>query len=279
MSANPTLARARGREVVVVADGDADPALLRAVGDRGSEAAAVGPDARLPALGGPRSRPLIVAADGAAAWVLAADLRPDLVVGDGDSLDPRTREHLAGLGVPFQPVAAEKDESDTELCLLVALEAGVRHVSLVGAFGGSRPEHSLANVSLLADPRFDDLPITAWWQTARLRRVGRLDGPGDLRIAGAAGDWLSLLPLDAAVLGVRTEGLRYPLHGETLQLGPARGLSNELLGETARVITERGRLLAIHTPRLPAKHATPSGPDRREPAPATPVARSGGSHV
>jgi thiamine pyrophosphokinase len=52
------------------------------------------------------------------------------------------------------------------------------------------------------------------------------------------------------VAGVRTDGLRFPLHDETLAVGPSRGLSNELLDGQARVTTERGRLLVIHTRRI-----------------------------
>jgi thiamine pyrophosphokinase len=272
MAPHPVLATPRGREVIVVAAGDVDVARLLVLAGRDDPAA----EASAPGLepwGSPGARPLVLAADGAATTVLAAGLRPDLVVGDGDSLDPRTRERLVEMGVPFRSVAAEKDESDTELCLLAALEAGAGCVTLLGAFGGPRPEHSLANVGLLADPRFDALPIRAWWQTACLQRTGQADGPGTLRVTGAPGDWLSLVPLEAAVLGVRTEGLRYPLRGEALRLGPARGLSNELLGDAAQVTTECGRLLVIHTPR-PAP-----GDAGSETTLAMPPARSGGSHV
>ena len=264
----PAIVLAPGQGVVVVADGDVDPVRLRALamGDSGDPADSGCPSDPGPP-GAPGARPLIVAADGAAAKVLAADLRPDLVIGDGDSLDPLTRERLAALRVPTRETSAEKDESDTELCLLAALEAGALRISLVGAFGGPRPEHSLANLFLLADGRFDGLEITASWGESRLRRTGRAAGPGDIRVAGAAGDWLSLLPLDAAVIGVRTDGLRYPLRGETLSLGPSRGLSNELSGASARVTTERGRLLVMHTPRTAAdvlppepRLAPPGGP-------------------
>ncbi len=47
--------------------------------------------------------------------------------------------------------------------------------------------------------------------------------------------------------GVTTHHLRYPLHAEPLTPGPARGLSNVMLGDAARVETGRGRLLVIHT--------------------------------
>jgi thiamine pyrophosphokinase len=49
------------------------------------------------------------------------------------------------------------------------------------------------------------------------------------------------------VEGVSTEGLRFPLRDEPLPVGPARGLSNELLDRAASVSSRRGRLLVVHS--------------------------------
>jgi thiamine pyrophosphokinase len=51
------------------------------------------------------------------------------------------------------------------------------------------------------------------------------------------------------VSGVTTIGLRYALTNETLQQGPARGLSNELLSASATIHIDEGRLAVIHTRR------------------------------
>ena len=59
-------------------------------------------------------------------------------------------------------------------------------------------------------------------------------------------------------VGVRTDGLRYPLAGEPLRAGPARGLSNELVARHASVTTERGRLIVIQTARGAATPEVPS---------------------
>jgi thiamine pyrophosphokinase len=46
---------------------------------------------------------------------------------------------------------------------------------------------------------------------------------------------------------VRTAGLEYPLKGETLRFGPARGVSNVIRRSPARVSLGAGRLVVIHT--------------------------------
>jgi thiamine pyrophosphokinase len=64
-------------------------------------------------------------------------------------------------------------------------------------------------------------------------------------LAGAAGAVLTLLPVHGAALGVRTNGLRYPLRDEDLAAGTSRGVSNEFLGGPASVSVTAGVLLAI----------------------------------
>ena len=62
---------------------------------------------------------------------------------------------------------------------------------------------------------------------------------------GVPGELLTLVPLGGAATGVTTDGLEYPLRGETLAPGTTRGVSNVFLGREARVTLERGVLLAI----------------------------------
>jgi thiamine pyrophosphokinase len=190
----------------------------------------------------------VIAADGGARQALEAGVRPDLVVGDGDSLSPDAMARLRAAGVPMELVSPDKDQSDTELCLRAALERGARDVTIVGALGGPRPEHAIANVLLLAHPMLDDAEVILVSGASSIRRIGTATGPGAIDLAGAPGDHVSLLPVDA-VEGVVTHGLRFPLRDEPLVLGPTRGLSNELVALMGRVETRRGRLLVIHTPR------------------------------
>jgi len=219
------------RGAIVVADGDAVEAGLAA--------------ARASLPGGA----LVIAADGGAAKALAAGILPDLVVGDGDSLSAATRAELGQRGVPILAVPMEKDESDTELALRAALERGARTIRIVGALGGPRVEHALANLFLLAHPDLDGVDVAIVAPPSTIRRIGSAAGPGTIHVEGAPGDHLSLLPLAGPVEGVVTEGLRYPLRDEPLLPGPARGLSNALIGTRATVSVRRGCLLVIRTPR------------------------------
>lgn len=195
----------------------------------------------------PTERRMVIAADGGALTAAAAGLRPDVVVGDGDSLPPDAAERLRDEGVEVIVHSAAKDESDTELAVLLAVERGATRVAIVGALGGRRFDHALANVLLLALPQLAG--VDAWLTdgTTTVRLVGA-PAPWTLTLRGNPGDLVSLLPLAGEADGVTTDGLAYPLRDERLTQGPARGLSNQLLAGTATVSARTGRLAVVHTP-------------------------------
>ena len=195
---------------------------------------------------------VVIAADGGARKAADLGLTPDLVIGDGDSLGREDIDRLRESGVEVQLLPAEKDESDTELAVREALARGARTIVVLGAFGGRRLDHTLANVALLALPELAGRDMSLWDGRARARLIGRADGPGAIRVAGERGDLVSLFPVDPRVDGVTTDGLRYPLRGEALVVGPSRGLSNELVDASGGITTARGRLLVVHTTRRPA---------------------------
>ena len=187
----------------------------------------------------------VVAADGGAHGATRLGFAIDLLVGDNDSIDPAEFARLEAAGVPIRRAAREKDESDTELAVLAALELGSGDIVVVGAFGGPRLDHALANIALLAHPALAD----RWCiLLAAEARVTLLTGPVTASIAGRVGDLVSLLPQGDGVAGVTTSGLAYPLRDEPLLVGPARGLSNVRVTRTARITVRTGRLLVVETP-------------------------------
>ncbi len=182
----------------------------------------------------------LVCADGGARHALTLGLRPQVVVGDMDSLDEPAQAQLKALGARLVVHPAAKDETDLELALLLALQEGATELVVLGGLGG-RLDQLIANVLLLTLPQLEGVSarIVDGRQQAFIIR-------GEATIHGRPGDVLSLIPLGGDAQGILTEGLLYPLRDETLRPGPARGVSNVFTAQTARVTLRRGALLAVH---------------------------------
>lgn len=182
---------------------------------------------------------IVIAADSGlhSAEVLGLDV--DLVVGDFDSVDAEILAEAERLGAQVERHPEAKDRTDLALALDVACRYAPADVTVVGGAGG-RLDHLLANVLLLASDSYRDLTIRAVSSTATYHVVR-----DEVTLTGARGAHVTLLPIHGPVHGVATDGLLYPLHGETLAAGSTRGVSNELLGSEARVRVSAGVLIAI----------------------------------
>jgi thiamine pyrophosphokinase len=194
------------------------------------------------------SADMIIAADSGAATALQYGCNPTIVVGDFDSLDELLLQELSERGSQVRRVTVEKNETDTELAVQAAIERGATSITLLGAIGGVRFDHTIANILLLTSFEAVEMRIVDGSSTGWIVR-----GPGSSGIDGQVGDLLSLLPLTSNTSGVRTRGLYYALHGETLYFGKPRGMSNVLTQKHAEVSLESGMLLVIHTDALELK--------------------------
>jgi thiamine pyrophosphokinase len=191
------------------------------------------------ALRGLPTSDLVIAADSGLDHAVALGFPISLVVGDLDSADPKAVAAAVAAGATVEHHPEAKDATDLELALLAARDRGCTHVIVVGGHGG-RLDHFLANALLLASSALAGLRVEARLGDARVFVVR-----GEHELHGDAGDLCTLLPVGGPALGVRTEGLRFPLHGKTLEPGSTRGVSNELLSSVARVSLVDGVLLAI----------------------------------
>jgi thiamine pyrophosphokinase len=193
----------------------------------------------------------VIAADGGARHATALGVGIDLWVGDGDSIGDAGLAALEAAGVPIERARPDKDESDTELAVRAALRHAPDGIVIVGALGGPRLDHALANVGLPALGGLAETPVVLLTDLARVGwlRAPRTDGrSATWRLVGRVGDWVSLLPLGADVEGVTTDGLVYPLDDEPLHAGSTRGLSNAIATPAAAVTLRSGVLLVVESP-------------------------------
>lgn len=185
---------------------------------------------------------LVVCADGGTETVTALGVRPDFIVGDFDSISQATLSKWRSAGVVIHQHPTAKDETDGELAVRCALEQGATDLDLLGMTGG-RFDHTLGNVLLLAHPMLISVRAALHLENATIHLLR--DGQ-TLHLHGQPGNLVSLLPISPHVHGITATGMLYPLTGESLALGPTRGVSNQLIAPVAHVRIEYGYLLVVH---------------------------------
>ncbi|HET6171725.1 MAG TPA: thiamine diphosphokinase [Gaiellales bacterium] len=204
--------------------------------------------------GGPAPDPAEVGPLPAGAFVIAADsglehaavlgLSVHVLIGDLDSASPAAVRAAETAGVHVERHPTAKDATDLELALDYALALGATRVTVVSGGGGERLDHHLAELVLLAAPRFAPLRLDARIGTARAVAI---HGGDDLTLKGAPGAVLSLIALGGPATGLTTTGVRWPLDSDTLEPGSTRGVSNEIVASPVRVQLANGSLLAVGT--------------------------------
>jgi thiamine pyrophosphokinase len=179
-----------------------------------------------------REANIILCADGGANAALKAGIVPQVIVGDLDSI------HADAL-VKFRRVPTYEDTddetTDLEKTIAWAVRAKYDHVTVVGATG-KRIDHSAGNLGVL--PKFyPDAVVRFVDDLGEIQYVGR-----SLEFEAKKGSVISLIPLNRCE-GIVTEGLKYALKGEILELGVREGTSNVVVSSPVTIKVKKGNLL------------------------------------
>jgi thiamine pyrophosphokinase len=187
-----------------------------------------------------RNDDYIICADGGTRHALALGLEPQLIIGDMDSAANEHLRQFQASAVPVERFSHDKDETDLELAIQRAIDLKPEQILILGALGG-RLDQTLGNLALLNDRRLSSLDVKL---DDGVEEVFICRNRAEIR--GKQQDLVSLIPRLGAVSGIRTQNLKWPLNDETLYPDKTRGISNEMLGDTAFVSIESGLLLIVH---------------------------------
>ena len=196
---------------------------------------------------------LVVAADGAAAFLVEQGIRPDVVIGDLDSLPGVTCAKLVGDGVEVVRHPVRKNETDGELAVAEALRRGAAEVLLAGALGAL--DHTLGHLAILRK-------LAAAGVAARLvspqLTVRVFVAPTESRLDAVPPTRVSLVALGGDAQ-VTLEGFDYPLVRQTLPWDTCLGLGNAVALPLPSIVVHEGTVAVLVASGEEAFGARPTG--------------------
>ncbi|MEN6421805.1 MAG: thiamine diphosphokinase [Smithella sp.] len=182
---------------------------------------------------------LVICCDGGARHLRNLAIKPDVVIGDMDSIDPAQLADYSSKNVKIIKYRADKDFTDTELALDYALDLKPEKIFIWCALGG-RIDHSLANVFLLFKAREKGVETFLIDECCEVFVMDK-----ETVFTGEQGKTVSLLALTPEVTGVTLSGFLYPLEKGNLKMGESRGVSNIINNEKAGIHVKSGKLLVV----------------------------------
>ncbi len=186
----------------------------------------------------PKADDLCIAADSGYHTAKALGERIDLLLGDFDSIGRIPRDE----GVEIRQVPAEKDYTDTQLAVEIALERGAEDIVIIGGLSG-RLDHTLSTLAILEDLHARGVYCTV---TDGQNRARYMKSTSTL-IARSPYKYLSLIAADEVVKGVDIEGCKYPLKKATLRRRNQFAVSNEITGNVAFISVKKGGVFIIES--------------------------------
>ncbi|MDO3412853.1 thiamine diphosphokinase [Saccharibacillus sp. CPCC 101409] len=185
---------------------------------------------------------MLIGADRGALQLIENGLRPDVAVGDFDSVSPADVERIrsaSGRIDSCDPI--DKNYTDTELAFELALNERPSEILMLGVTGG-RMDHTLANVQLLIRALRHQIVCSIRDHNNYIQLTG-----SQLTVHNQGFTYVSLIPATMEVGGVTLEGFEYPLKNATLRQGQSLSVSNKLAAPEGIVSIESGLLLVIQS--------------------------------
>ena len=180
----------------------------------------------------------IICADGGTNYCLNADLTPNIIIGDLDSISEDSLKIIKDKKIPIIKFPVKKDNTDTELAIDYLIKKGFDDITIIGGIG-SRMDHTLANIFLLK--KLKDRGVQG--------KI--LDGnniiylvDNELTIKNTHRFYVSIIPItDYAI--VTLDGFKYNLSEMKIGFSSTLGISNEIKEDIGYVKIHKGRCLVF----------------------------------
>jgi len=180
---------------------------------------------------------IVICADSGYENAQKTGVKIDVLVGDFDSLGVIPDD----VGEVWQ-VPAEKNQTDTQLAVDIAIDRGAEEIIIIASTGG-RCDHALSNLAILE------------YLHAKKKIAYIVNGQNRVRFVRDSGvilvrsqyKYFSVITLDAVAKKVSIEGGKYPLKNAKLERGVQFAVSNEITKNAALITVKKGSVYVIES--------------------------------
>lgn len=176
----------------------------------------------------------VIAADGGLTYTKKFNLKPDLIVGDFDSLDHVPK----GENVIRHPEI--KDETDTILAIDSAIKKGYENFVIYGCLGG-RLDHTFASIQTAAYITENGGNVVFKSDEYFMTIIKN----NSISFSKENEGYVSVFSYTEKATGVTEKGLFYELENAQLTASYPLGVSNRFIGKESLISVQNGKLCII----------------------------------
>ena len=186
----------------------------------------------------------IISVDNGLSYVQQLGITPDIIIGDFDTAKKElVDDYKKKSEISYCQLNPEKDATDTEAAIDLAIQYGSLKVVILGAMGG-RFDHTLGNLQMLYKLKQHNIK---GYLLDEQNKIYVITHGIEIHKEKQSGKYISLLPFTESVSGLTLIGFKYPLKQYDLCCGTSIGVSNEIIDEVGKISFDSGVLVVIES--------------------------------
>lgn len=182
---------------------------------------------------------LIIGVDKGCNALYEYNIKPNLILGDFDSIDKNNLMELKKAGSKVLTFEPEKDYTDTDLGYINAKELGADEILFFGATG-TRLDHTLGNVGILLKALKEGIKSEIIDDNNRVYLINKKTS-----FNGEYGDLISFHAISDIVTNVNIKGAKYELSNYNMTLFEPRAICNEFIDKDITISFDKGIIMVI----------------------------------
>lgn len=186
-----------------------------------------------------KSVDFIISVDGGTNYILKANIKPDLVVGDLDSIEKDVLNKIKEENIQVLKFPSHKDYTDTELALKYLVDRKFEEIILMGVIG-TRIDHTLANIYLLYNLFQKGIKGMIINEKNTIYITDN-----ELEIEKEEGTFVSVIPINSSGAKVTLKGFLYETDRDDFHFSSTFGISNEIVERKGYIKVEEGICLIV----------------------------------